>query len=265
MKKMDSSELKKYQVGILDYVHEFCVKNNIKYFIDSGTLLGAVRHGGYIPWDDDIDVGMLREEYDVFREKFTDETGRYVFASVETDKKCPFAHGKVYDTHTVLYEPDERGRKLAVNIDVFVYDDAPEDDALLEEQYKKRDIYRYLNNRRTGVPASDVPFKTKVVYYTFHYVLKVFPFNFFTKMVSKNSQRYKGENTSRVGNFTAYTKMICSKRVFDEFIDIEFEGKKYRAPKGYDEWLRAFYGDYMELPPEEKRVSTHRFVAYSIE
>ena len=78
----------------------------------------------------------------------------------------------------------------------------------------------------------------------------------------KNSKKYANVETARVGNFTAFTRMSCNKRVFEKFVPVVFEGKEYMAPIGYDEWLRSFYGDYMKLPPEEKRVSHHSFVAY---
>lgn len=81
----------------------------------------------------------------------------------------------------------------------------------------------------------------------------------------ENSKRYSLEETSKVGNFMSYTRMSCDKKVFKDFVDVEFEGKFYKAPIGYDEWLRAFYGNYMELPPEEKRVSHHMFKAYVLE
>ena len=93
-------------------------------------------------------------------------------------------------------------------------------------------------------------------------MLRLFPRDYFVKKLVENSRRYISENTKRVGNFSSSTPMACSKDVFYSFIDVEFEGKKYKAPVGYDKWLRAFYGDYMQLPPVEKRVRTHSFTAY---
>ena len=133
MKEIGVEDLKRIQLEILSVVAEFCEKNGIRYWIDSGTLLGAVRYGGYIPWDDDIDVGMLREDYDKFSEAFNKANEKYKFVCYENRKDFYLPHGKVCDSSTVLYEPDENGYKLSVNIDIFVYDNDPDDD----EEFKK--------------------------------------------------------------------------------------------------------------------------------
>lgn len=90
----------------------------------------------------------------------------------------------------------------------------------------------------------------------------LFPKGYFSSKIVKNSKKYKNLETVSVGNFKSITRMTCNKRVFDSFILVEFEGKKYPAPVGYDEWLTQFYGDYMQLPPVEKRVFHHSFKAY---
>ena len=110
MNEIKLDELKKIQLDILVFIDDFCEKNNINYWIDCGTLLGAVRHKGYIPWDDDIDIGMLREDYDKFMKIFNNccNNSKYKFISYETDKNWPFPFGKVLDITTVLYEPDKK-------------------------------------------------------------------------------------------------------------------------------------------------------------
>lgn len=144
MREILLDELKDRQIAILDVVDAFCRENNINYWLDSGTLLGAIRHGGYIPWDDDIDIGMLRPDYDRFLAMFNKFNKQYQVSSVENDINFPYPFGKVLDTHTVLYEPNEQGVKLAINIDIFVYDNAPEDDKLVERMYRKRDFYNKI-------------------------------------------------------------------------------------------------------------------------
>ena len=103
----------------------------------------------------------------------------------------------------------------------------------------------------------------RIIKYILRTVLTVFGRNDYVQRMAKNSQKYIDQQTRRVGNFTAFTRMACDKRVFKSFIDVEFEGRLYKAPVGFDEWLRSFYGEYMQLPPEEKRVSHHSFVAYA--
>lgn len=140
MRNIEVEELKKIQIQILDVVDTYCRNNNVNYWIDSGTLLGAVRHRGYIPWDDDIDLGMLRKDYEVFVEKFNKSNSRYKCCTMENTYDFPFAFAKVMDTETVLYEPNkEEGIKLSINIDIFVYDNAPNDAEQLKAMYDARD------------------------------------------------------------------------------------------------------------------------------
>ena len=114
-KKITKEEMKKIQINILDDVSKFCDENNIKYWIDCGTLLGAIRHKGYIPWDDDIDIGMLREDYDKFIKLYNSKKSKYKLKCIELDKTYEYPFGKVIDTDTILYEPDEKGIKIAIN------------------------------------------------------------------------------------------------------------------------------------------------------
>lgn len=263
MKQMTPEEVKKVQLEILAYVARFCEENDIRYWIDSGTLLGAIRHKGYIPWDDDIDVGMLREDYDRFSEIFNKTNAEYRFLCVENTPDFYLPHGKVCDNSTVLYEPDENGYQSAVNIDIFVYDNAPDDQDELKKMYDRRDKLR----RVYAVLTSDVAMHGNPIKYVVKLARKGLYRVLYRKespiqSMVKNSKKYAATSATCVGNFTSYTRMLCNKRVFADFINVEFEGMEFKAPIGYDEWLRSFYGDYMQLPPIEKRVSHHSYKAY---
>ena len=263
-KQIKLDDIKKIQIDILDFVADFCDKNNIKYWLACGTLLGAIRHKGYIPWDDDIDIGMLRPDYDKFIKIFKDKNNKYELHNYMNDKNWHLAFSKVYDTDTVLYEPDEKtGQKECVNIDVFVYDNAPDDLKKREKLFKKKDFYRKLNSFRVNKGFENPKYKKyNFIRYPIHYILKIFPKDFFLKRFLKVLTTYNNEETECVGNFSSKTFMSCSKKAFEKLIDVEFEGKKYKAPAGYDEYLKAFYGNYMELPPKEKQTAHHSFVAY---
>ena len=269
MTEINLDELKKTQIEILNYVTEFCEKNSINYWLDCGTLLGAIRHKGYIPWDDDIDIGMLRKDYDKFIGLFGKENGNYEFVCYENTPDFYVAFGKVYDKRTVLYEPDENGFKLKVNIDVFVYDNAPDDDKELKKTFDERDrmheIYSIWSQKITFKREFFINLARlmrKGLYYVFCPEIRKGE-KIIGDMI-KNSAKYANAATERVGNFTSASRVVCSKRVFDSFVNVTFEGREYKAPAGYDEWLKSFYGNYMELPPVEKRVSAHIFKAYKL-
>ena len=123
MKKLTLDEVKKIQLEILAYIDSFCKKNNISYFINYGTLLGAVRHKGFIPWDDDIDISMDREYYNMFIEKFNQDSSKYKILSLDTDKAYFNNFIKVVDTTTKIV--DNRNYKTfscGVFVDIFPMD-----------------------------------------------------------------------------------------------------------------------------------------------
>lgn len=262
MREILSDELKERQILILDVVDAFCRENNINYWLDSGTLLGAIRHEGYIPWDDDIDIGMLRDDYDRFLKEFNAKNNRFKVFSVENNKAFPYPFGKVLDTHTILYEPNENGIKLSINIDILVYDNAPENDKLVNQMYQKRDFYNkiyhfllYKTKLRDADNFNFIKNSIKII------CSKISPC-FICKRIVNNSKRYSLRETGWVGNFMTIPRIKVRKDIFDKFIEVNFEGKEYKAPIGWDELLTCLYKNYMELPPVEERASHHLFRAY---
>ena len=262
MKEININELKEIQLEIMDYVHAFCIKHEINYWIDNGTLLGAIRHGGYIPWDDDIDIGMLREDYDRFLKLFNQSSDKYKVYSIENKRDFMYPFAKVLDLDTVIYEPNEEGIKIAINIDVFVYDNAPDDLEYVKKMYKKRDKYNKYYHfllYKTKIKSEG---KFSLIKDVCKGALEKISPAFLCKKIIKNSKRFCNFETTKVGNFTSISKIYCDKKLVSTSIDVKFEDRVYKAPAGYDEWLRAFYGDYMELPPKEKQISHHLYKAY---
>ena len=190
MKEIDIKELKKIQLNILDNVNSFCKKNKINYWLDCGTLLGAVRHSGYIPWDDDIDIGMLRDDYDKFLKIYNKDNTKYQLMASELDKDYYFQFGKVVDTSTVLYEPDEKtGIKGAVYIDVFVYDNAPDDEDKLTEMFDKRDYYNKFRIAQLYPKLYDKSsLKKRIMRFFLNIYLKFLPKNYYNKKCIDNSK-----------------------------------------------------------------------------
>lgn len=264
MRQITLKELKEIQLQILDVVDAFCKKNKINYWIDCGTLLGAVRHQGYIPWDDDIDIGMLRPDYNKFINSFNKSGGQYRVYSIENNTLFPYPFAKVLDMKTTLYEPNEKGVKLAVYIDVFVYDNAPDDDTLLNKMYDKYFFLKRLHTRRVQDTAIRSVGKHKILKNIGKEILKkIISETYFAKKIASHSQKYIAEATRYIGDFTSGDiRLKAPKHIVGQFANLMFEGKEYPVPIEWNEWLRLLYGDYMALPPIEKRKTTHQFVAY---
>ncbi len=262
MQKMTEEEIKSTQLNILDAVAHYCEEHGLRYWLDSGTLLGAIRHNGYIPWDDDIDIGMCRQDYDYFLKHFNDSSEKYKAYSIENDKHFYFPFIKVMDMSTVLYEPDENGKKLSVNIDVFAYDNAP-DETAITELYDKRDFFRKWEKQRLPLTSPGGNGLRKAFIYLLRIGLKIFPSWYFTRKIVQNAKTYYNVTTDYVGCFTCWSRREYFRKIaIRELVSHEFEGKEYKIPIGYDEVLTTFYGDYMQLPPVEERETHHSYVAY---
>lgn len=262
MKKATLEEIKLIQLDILKNARDFCAENNINYFLDNGTLLGAVRHKGYIPWDDDIDIGMLRKDFDKFIKLFNEKMAntKYRCYCVSNNKSFYYPFAKICDISTCLYEPDEDGFKGYINIDLFPYDNASNNSKENERLFKKRDrltALNYLRNFHTYNSGRFI-FLKRIIYC----LILLFPKDYFSKKLVKCMQKFNKCNSNLVGNFSSFSKVVANKEIFNSYIDVEFENNTFKAPAGYDKWLKAFYGDYMQLPPIEKRVSHHSFVCY---
>ena len=269
MKKIDVNELKKVQLEMLEYFDAFCRKNKISYWLDYGTLLGAIRHKGYIPWDDDVDVAMLREDYEKAAKLFNKQSnGAYILQTPTNNKESCYPFGKLLNTRTVLYEYGEKGIKTSVYIDVFVYDNAPEDKETVKRIFRKRDFLGRI--RRIKLPMrSGLSLSKRVMYVICSVLLKPISMNKINRALDKNAKKFEGDKSAvNVSSFvdpydTSYFSV--PKSFFTDLTEVDFEGKKYFAPEKYDEWLRKIYGNYMEFPPVEKRVSTHVFKAYYLD
>ncbi len=265
LRKLSPEEVKKIQLEILDYVDYFCKQHNINYWLDYGTLLGAVRHKGYIPWDDDIDISMLRGDYERFKNEFNKFSNeKYKFICVDNYPTFSNIIGKVIATDTILYEPDENGMKISVNIDVSILDNAPNNISQIKKIFFLYKLHKYLHHVQIGSYSPRLNRIQLLFSKILHLLLMLLPKNYFVKKHIMTMRQYENENTNLVANFTQGKWWVCEKSVFIKTIPIEFEGKFYNAPNDYNKWLKICYNDYMKLPPENERTTHHEYVAYSI-
>lgn len=266
-KNISVEELKMLQLKILDSIDDFCKKNEIQYFLFSGTLIGAVRHKGYIPWDDDVDICMKRKDYDRFFAEFNQQRQDTLKAiSTETEKDYYLASGKVIDTATVIEEENNYAMPIGVYVDVFPMDYLPADDKKLKQLNHRIDIYRKMLVLKS-VPVSDRRSTVKNwVLKVSSFLLKPISMQHLISKIAKLATSYNDDATcNRIADISVFTygmNEVFPCEDFAEAVELEFEGKKYSAPKNYKHVLSNMYGDYMKLPPEEKQVSHHHFTAY---
>lgn len=264
MRKIGMDELRQKQMEILDYVTAFCDANDICYILEGGTMLGAVRHKGYIPWDDDIDIGMLREDYDRFVAIFPQKCDKpgYVLGTPELDKKWHIPFGKVMDMNTLFVQD---GHDLGINIDIFPYDDAPTDPKSVAKMYKQRDRLKFLSAAQMTRKRPSGNILRRLVVYCLRFVLHCFPDYYFIHRLYKKVQQYNGKSLDRVGDFLGESEAPpCEKRIVHERMEVPFEDRMYKIPTDYDTWLTAWFGDYMTLPPENER-KRHTYEAFVAE
>lgn len=260
MKKIEIDELKKIQLQILDDVVAFCDKENLTYFLAYGTLIGAIRHNGYIPWDDDIDLVMPRDDYDYFLRHYNRSTERYKVLDYEVDSKYLYPFGKVIDTETFLNENCYIGYELGVNIDIFPLDEVDAAGKMLRHERMVRKIIFFKT-----MPWSNKRSLMKNIVLTLgRGVFSVVPLESLIKHTICYAKKLRGTGSEKLSVPVdgASSVKVWEKKWFEEMEYHQFEGKEYKIPKEYDVWLRAVYGNYMELPPEDQRESLHDIEAY---
>ena len=258
MRTIELEELRSIQLDLLQKTAEFCEKKGLRYFLCGGTLIGAIRHKGYIPWDDDIDIAMPRPDYDEFVSIFNRQNSycRVVELSNEPDYSLAFA--KVYDNRTILRELHYKKAPYGVYIDVFPADGVKN----LAQINKISILHKVLNTKKANYYKRTV--SKKVINTLGKLLLLPFSAHQIAKWMDDEARRYTFGSLPMAGvivNPLGPGEMV-DKSVFDSHVYREFEGSKYRVPVGYDVWLRSVYGDYMQLPPEEHRVSHHTFDAW---
>ena len=268
MTKIESDEeLKRILIDILLSFHQFCTDHNIKYSLAAGTLIGAVRHKGFIPWDDDIDVYLLRDEYNklisiypqVYQDKFS-------LITMERDSGWHRPSGKLCDNRTVVVEcVRNKYEGGGIGIDVFPVDDVPDDPSEWMRYEKKRRFLRNVLAIKTIKYSRKRSIGKSIVLLLSRLLLWPFSFSFLAGIMDKYAQRNNGKGYNHVyenclGVYNSRHPWL--KQDMEQVIDADFEGRTVKIMQGYDDYLTTVYGDYMKLPPEEKRVSHHAYEGY---
>lgn len=259
MKQIFTQELKEIQISILKRVADFCDKNEITYFLAFGTLIGAIRHNGYIPWDDDIDIAMPRPDYDLFISSFNNEDSHIKVISMENNKQYGFSFAKAHDTRTIVNETQYAQDHFGVYIDIFPIDGIKD----IPQIYKLRRINKFLHTKKANF--SQRTFSKKVINAIGKIILLPFSVHTILKKIDQISRQCPFGSTPKAGcicDSVVGERAMVDTEVFSSSIMHDFEGYQFKIPIGYDTWLRKIYGDYMQLPPEDKRKTHHVFEAW---
>lgn len=261
----DIEEIKKIQLEILKYVDQFCSQNNIKYALGYGTLIGAVRHKGFIPWDDDIDIIMRRNDYNRFIELFSKETGRYKVWSHNLQTDYPIPYAKVTDEKTLKLEGTNYYVERGVDIDVFPLDDLPNDEKTVDKVFKKLRILSAIYILKQIKYSAKRKWYKNLLLCLGRIAFFWYPMKKLVADISNNAQFYNGclgDKCAQLVDFSTGIKEIMPRSYTDSFVEMQFEDCCFPVPIEYDAYLRGIYGNYMELPPKDKQITHHSFNAW---
>ena len=262
-----TKQLHDCQLLLAAELKRICEKHQIKYFMIAGTLLGAVRHQGFIPWDDDMDFAMMRPDFDRFMEIAKTELGEeFVLQDMHTDPNYGMPVTKLMLRHTRLVEQSAAKNKAwkHIFIDIFPYDNIPD----LPAQQKTHDRKTYLLKRLllvkqhyTVVEKGEI--LKKIIYGLLRIISFFFTKNYLRKSLDHELRRYSGVQTSKVaaiGGAYQYKKESVERAWFAETVELPFEHLTLLAPKDYEKYLTYFYGNYMTPPPVAQREDRHNVV-----
>ena len=274
-KELSLEEIKQIELNILLSFHSFCKEKNLQYSLCGGTLLGAVRHRGFIPWDDDIDVFMPRPDYESFR-RLRKEFNRERYCIVDYRYKNDFPKKekpymvypfiKIVATNTELQTEDFNHKKYytGIWIDVFPVDGLPNSDKKTKRIFFESWLWRQFFTLKNCSRIKAKGVIQKVIKLSFLIPSKILTNCYLCKKLDSLSQTFKYTDSAFVGGIiNGYGPQEKINKDDLEPMEVNFEGKKFMGIKGYDVYLTNLYGNYMELPPKEKRIC-HNIKAWRI-
>lgn len=259
MERIEVKECQKYLLQLAKTFHKICVRNSIPYYMIGGTQLGAIRHKGFIPWDDDIDIVMPRPDYERFCNTFKSDAGYDIFSPIAGN--CYLGYARVCDLKRTWVHsmPWCNQSPTGIWIDIFPIDG-------IDTNRDKNADFQYLSNLekrryKARMPKDNLkrpmPFKRqlrtiikKILFCWTDIKTVVSEYDNFIKGIEYDSSDYCGNRAI----LTYYKKEEYIRSLFDSYTAVEFEGNCFKAIASYDRYLRTIYGNYMQLPPEDKRV-----------
>lgn len=273
MKKLTMKELQGMSLEILTDVADFCSRNGITYSLAYGSLLGAVRHKGFIPWDDDVDIIMPREDYMRFREIYRSD--KFVFIDSSRIPDCFIAFGRVCDTQrtvTQSYIPWHGSSiRTGVWIDIFPMDKVPDDPERFRRYYGTFELLLKYNIRLRKIHAGESDRYSPLRKIWADVIKSMNPrfarqrpedvVGYVNELIHTGSQNPEFHHLSQI-TAPENDSEHFSADDFSEYMEVEFEGKRFMAPAKYDKILKLMYGDYMTPPPADKCIPRQKYIKF---
>ena len=253
-------ELKKKLVDMMKWFHEFCVKNDLIYYISCGTMLGAVRHSGFIPWDDDIDVSMPRDDYNRLEQIMANNVfdNKYILETPNTKEKDYFyPFSKLYDTETTLIENTRYQIKRGIYIDIFPIDGLGNDMHECKKKYRSINFLNKLLLLRVAGFRKERAFYKNLGIAIFR-MIHIDSKKLLKRVCRKHSER-DIKDFEYCGVLTGSFNEIVHKSVYGKPTLYNFENIQVYGVEYPDQYLVSLYGDWKQLPPIKKQVSQHDY------
>ena len=270
MKELSLREIQLVETGILKEFISICEKNSFKYYLYYGSLLGAVRHKGFIPWDDDIDIVMLRDDYDRFISYCNvskDELGPFRLEHYTSDKKYVYPIARLCDSRYIMVYPNTDGAGDGLFIDIYPLDGCGNNREEAEHIVRKalkhqRSIFRAGRSHTEKTTKGIIVDLAVELVFRLHKIIPAnFRCRFIDKMVSRRADdKYVNNVVWPDDNYNE----IMLRSDFQETEKMKFENLLVDVPQNYDKHLKQSYGDYMKLPSKEEQIPHHSYFAYKL-
>ncbi len=249
--KVMVKNIQKIVLGILYELDDFCRKYNIVYFLSGGTCLGAVRHQGFIPWDDDADIMMPRKDYERFLDLYSKyHSERYGIGALSIDHNWKTKHARMWDKNTTLKFKNIDAGEIGVFIDILPIDGLPKNALMRKIHYKYNKIICAIGNTciRTNYSENESNKTLKRIVGIF---TKRMDPRFFFKWMNKNASKYDFDKSMYVGVIMAAhygERETIEQKHMRTAAYLDFEDREFPVPVGYEVYLKNLYGDYMKIP-----------------